>query len=168
MKERSMTTTTDTRASESSTNAGAGGQNSGGQGGDGQSGDRGGPLASVRQSAADAYETARERTASAYSSARETAASAGRRTADGIDGNPMAALVGGLALGAIVGALLPATRQERQLFGSVGRRLNDTARQAATAARDAGKKQLDGFTDQALGAVKASASAAADSVRGES
>lgn len=156
-----MTTTTDTRASQSSTNKGTGGSGAGGQDGDG------GKLASVRQSAADAYQAARERTAAAYSTARDTAASAGRRTADGIDGNPMAALVGGLALGAIAGALFPVTRQERQLFGNVGRRVNDTARQAATAARDAGKKQLDGFTDQALGAVRASASAAAGSVRGE-
>ena len=153
-----MTTTTDTSASQSTNSRGTGGSSTGGDGG---------TLASVRQSAADAYQTARERTSAAYASARETAASAGRRTADGIDGNPMAALVGGLALGAIAGALLPIARQERQLFGNVGRRINDTARQAALAARDAGKEQLDGFTDQALGAVRASASAAADSVRGD-
>ena len=154
-----MSTTTDTRASESSTNSGAGDQAGGSDGG--------GRLASVRQSAADAYQSARERTANVYSSARDTAASAGRRTADGIDGNPMAALVGGIALGAIVGALVPLSRQERQLLGSTGRRLTDTARDALVAARDAGKKQLDGFTDQALGAVRASASAAADTVKGE-
>jgi ElaB/YqjD/DUF883 family membrane-anchored ribosome-binding protein len=156
-----MSTTTDTRASESSTNSGAGGQGS-----DGQGSGSGGPLASVRQSAADAYQAARDRTSTAYSTARETAASAGRRTADGIDGNPMVALVGGIALGAIVGAVVPVSRQERQLFGNAGRRLNDTAREALVAARDAGKQQLDGFTDQALGAVKASASAAADKMRG--
>ena len=154
-----MSTTTDTRASESSTNSGTGGQGGGN--------DSGGALASVRQSAADAYQAARERTASAYSSARQTAASAGRRTADGIDGNPMAAVVGGLALGAIVGALVPLSRGERKLFGSTGKRLNDTAREAMVAARDAGKQQLDGFTDQALDAVKASANAAADTVKGE-
>src|SRR3954471_6837138 len=154
------TTTTDTSASESTNSRGAGNGAGGSSGGADA-----GRLAAVRQSAADAYEAARERTASAYSSARETAATAGRRTADGIDGNPMAALVGGLALGAIAGALLPIARQERQLFGNVGKRINDTARQAALAARDAGKERLDGFTDQALGAVRASASAAADSVR---
>ena len=154
-----MTTTTDTSATQSTTSKGTGGSEAGGS--------DGGRLASVRQSAADAYEAARQRTASAYSSARQTASSAGKRTADGIDGNPMAALVGGLALGAIVGALVPATRRERELFGNVGRRMNDTARQAVVAARDAGKEKLDGFTDQALGAVRASASAAAGSVRGD-
>jgi ElaB/YqjD/DUF883 family membrane-anchored ribosome-binding protein len=153
-----MTATTDTRASESSTNSGAGGQGGGSE--------SGGTLASVRQSAAEAYQAARQRTASAYSSARDTAASAGRRTADGIDDYPMAAVVGGLALGAIVGVLVPLSRQERQMFGSTGRRLNDTAREALIAARDAGKKELDGFTDQALDAVKASASAAAGKVKG--
>ena len=152
------TTTTDTSASQSTNSKGAGGRGETG-------GNEGGRLASVRQTAADAYETARQRTASAYSAAREPASSAGRRTADGIDGNPMAALVGGLALGAIVGALFPTTRRERDLLGNVGRRVNDTARQAVTAARDAGKEKLDGFTDQALGAVRASAGAAADSVR---
>ena len=151
-------TTTDTQTRDTSTTSGAEGGRSG-------SGD-GGTLASVRQTAAEAYQTARERTSAAYSSARETAASAGRRTADGIEGNPMAAVIGGLALGAIAGALVPILRQERQLFGNVGRRINDTARQAAVAARDAGKEKLDGFTDQALGAVRASASAAAGTVRG--
>ena len=154
-----MSTTTDTSPTRSTSSKGTG---------DGAgSSDDAGRLAAVRQTAADAYQAARERTATAYSAARDTAASAGRRTADGIDGNPMAAVVGGLALGAIAGVLIPIARQERQLFGNVGRRLNDTARQAAMAARDAGKERLDGFTDQALGAVRASASAAADSVRGD-
>lgn len=133
---------------------------------DSGTGGDGGALASVRQSAADAYQAARERTASAYSSARQGAASAGRRTADGIDGNPMAAVIGGLALGAIVAALVPVSRREKKLLGDVGRRINDTARDAAAAARDAGKERLDGFTDQALGAVRASAKAAAGKVRG--
>jgi ElaB/YqjD/DUF883 family membrane-anchored ribosome-binding protein len=153
------TATTDTSATQSTTSKGAGGGEAGGNGDTGR-------LASVRQSAADAYEAARQRTATAYSSARQTASSASRKTAEGIDGNPMAALVGGLALGAIVGALIPATRRERELLGNVGRRMNDTARQAVVAARDAGKEKLDGFTDQALGAVRAAAGAAADSTGG--
>jgi ElaB/YqjD/DUF883 family membrane-anchored ribosome-binding protein len=126
----------------------------------------GGRLSAAQQGAADAYRAARERTSAAYASARQTATSAARSTADGIEGNPMVAVVGGLALGAIAGVLLPVSRQERQLFGNVGRRINDTAREAALAARDAGREQLDGFTDRALGAVRASANAAADSVRG--
>ena len=157
-----MATTSD--KARTSANSSGTASSGGGTGGDGGGS---GALSGVRQSAADAYQAARDRTAAAYSTARETAVSAGRRTAEGIDTNPMAAVVGGLALGAIVGVLMPLSRQERQLFGSTGQRLTDTAREALIAARDAGKEQLDGFTDQALDAVKASANAAAGKVKGK-
>ncbi len=128
-------------------------------------------LAAVSDTAADAYRTARERTAAAYEEARGSARSAGRRAAEGIEANPVAAVVGGLAIGALAAAFLPRTQRENALLGDVGRRLNDTARDAARAARDAGRKQidelglsrdgvrrrLDDFTDRAIGAVKSSA-----------
>ena len=149
-------------------------------GGAGPSGADGNRLSGVRQSAADAYEAARERSAAAYASAREAARKAGRRAGDGLDSNPLAVVAGGLALGALLGALLPRSRQEEEWLGPVGRRINDTAREAATAARDAGrrqldelglsrdgaKKRLDAFTDQAIGVVKSSAGAAGERVRG--
>ena len=172
--------TTDARATASTTNSGAGTGTDGG----------GGRLSGVRQSASEAYEAARDRTASAYEaararaggayeSARGTAASAGRRTAQGIDANPMAAVVGGLALGVIAGALLPRSRREEELIGPVGRKVTDTAREAARAARDAGRQQIDElglsrdgvtrrlneFTDKAVGAVRSSASAAKGAVK---
>lgn len=176
-------TTTDGRATASTTNSGTGaGGTSGGDAG-------GGRLGTVRQSAAEAYESARERTSAAYQaareragdaydSARETARSAGRRTAEGIDSNPFAAIVGGLAIGAIAAALIPRTQREEQLLGGVGRKVTDTAREAARAARDAGRDQIeelglsrDGvqrrlneFTDKAVGAVRSSAGAAKDAV----
>jgi len=126
--------------------------------------------------ARQAYESARERTAAAYAAARDRAGSAyesaGRRAGEGIDSNPVAAVVGGLALGAIVAALLPRTRREDELLGTAGRRLNDSAREAARAAREAGRGQLDElglnkdglkgkldeFTGRAVGAIKDSAS----------
>ena len=125
-------------------------------------------LSTVGAGAADAYRAARERTATAYEGARAGARSAGRRTLDGIEANPVAAVVGGLALGAIAAALLPKTRQEEQLLGNVGRRLNDTARDAARTAAERGREQivdlglnregvrrkLDEFTDRAIGAVQ--------------
>jgi ElaB/YqjD/DUF883 family membrane-anchored ribosome-binding protein len=119
----------------------------------------------IRRSAADAYQAARERTASAYAAARDSARTAGQRTAERIDTNPMAAVVGGLALGAIAGALLPRTQREEELLGPVGRRITDTAKEATRAARDASRQQLDDFTDRAVGALRSSASAAAESVR---
>src|SRR5665213_871824 len=79
--------------------------------------------------AADAYQAARERTSAFYGSARDSARDAGRRTVEGIESNPMAVVVGGLALGVLIGALVPGSRRERELFGPVGRRITDTARE---------------------------------------
>lgn len=160
-----MTSTTDDRpASASATNSGAGD--------DGREGN--GRTAAARQ----AFESARERTAAAYATARERAGNAyetaGRRTSEGIDSNPVAAVVGGLAIGALVAALLPRTSREDEMLGSVGRKITDSAREAANAAKEAGKGQLDElglsrdglrskldeFTDRAVGAVKSSAGAA--------
>ena len=158
-----MSSTTDERpAAASATNKGAGAD----------SGESRVPAA--RQ----AYESARERTAAAYAAARDRAGSAyesaGRRAGEGIDSNPVAAVFGGLALGAIIAALLPRTRREDEYLGSAGRRLNDSAREAARAAREAGRGQLDElglnkdglrskldeFTGRAVGALKDSAGAA--------
>jgi ElaB/YqjD/DUF883 family membrane-anchored ribosome-binding protein len=154
--------TTDTSATQSTTNSGAGGGTTGSGASGGSSG---GPLSAVGTKAADAYEAARERTAAAYAAARERAGNVGQRTAESIDAAPMAAVIGGLALGAIAGALIPRSAREEQLLGSTGRRLADTARDAVRAARDASREQLDGFTDRAVGALRSSADAAAESVR---
>lgn len=166
-----MTSKTDDRpASASANNTGA------------DDGEDGGRTAAARQ----AFESARERTAAAYATARERAGSAyetaGRRTSEGIDSNPVAAVIGGLAIGAIVAALLPRTDREEELLGGVGRKINDSAREAARAARESGKAQLDElglsrdglrgkldeFTDRAVGAVKSSAGAAAGAARNKS
>ena len=150
-----------------------------------------GGIAGVRQSAADAYESTRERTNAAYQAAREragsalegvreTARTASDRASQGIESNPMAAIVGGLALGVIAGAVLPKTQREQALLGPAGRKIHDTAREAARAAKDAGREQIDElglnrdtvqrrlgeFTDRAVGAVKSSAGAAAETVTG--
>jgi ElaB/YqjD/DUF883 family membrane-anchored ribosome-binding protein len=154
--------TTNTSATASTTNSGAdGGTNKS----SGSGGGSGGPLSAVGTKAADAYEAARERTSAAYAAARERAGNVGQRTAESIDAAPMAAVLGGLALGAIAGALIPRSAREEQLLGNAGRRLSDTAREAVRAARDAGRGQLDGFTDRAVEALRSSADAAAESVR---
>jgi hypothetical protein len=165
-----MTSTTDDRpASASANNSGAGAEGS----------DSHGRTAAARQ----AFESARERTVAAYATARERAESAyetaGRKASQGIDSNPVAAVVGGLAVGAIVAALLPRTSREEELLGGVGRKIADSAREAASAAKEAGRGQLDElglsrdglrskldeFTDRAVGAVKTSAGAAAGAAR---
>lgn len=67
--------------------------------------------------------------------ARDTAAQLGE--------NPLALLAGGLALGVVIGALLPRFAKERELLNPVGRKLADRATAAARAAREAGKQEID-------------------------
>jgi hypothetical protein len=77
----------------------------------------------------------RERAIEAYGSARE-------RARGQVDGSPLLALGGGLALGALIAALLPKSKAEDRLLGSVGGRITDTARTAADAAKEAGREKL--------------------------
>ncbi|MCL6697560.1 hypothetical protein LZ496_02010 [Sphingomonas sp. NSE70-1] len=77
----------------------------------------------------------RERAIEAYDSARE-------RTRDGIDAAPIMALGGGLALGALIAALLPRTETEKKLVGPLGGRITDGARAAASAAKEASREKL--------------------------
>lgn len=129
--------------------------------------------------AGDAYGSARERAGDAYGAARDRASQARRATAEGVDDNPFVAILGGIAVGALIGALLPRTQREDEALGPIAERLGDAARAAVFAARDAGKQSLDelgvnreaalGKVDQFVdGAVKAASSAgnaAADAVR---
>lgn len=100
-------------------------------------------LDSARARATEAYGSARERAADAYDTARENAAKAGKKAQEGVDANPLAAVFGGLALGALVAALLPRTKGESEAFGKVGKRVNDAAKDAAGKARAKGADALD-------------------------
>ncbi len=111
---------------------------------------------------------AREKALEAYDSARDGAAVATRKASDGIDEAPLIALAGGLAIGALVAALLPKTAKEAELLGGFGGRLTDKARAAADAAKDAGKAKLDelGLTrDAGADALKSILKGAGDAAR---
>lgn len=97
----------------------------------------------ARLRASDAYDTAAAKTGEWYEEAREGVSSAGRKTGDFIQKNPLAALFGGLAIGGLLGSLLPGTRRERDLIGPYGRDLNSRARDAASAAGQVGRERLD-------------------------
>ena len=84
----------------------------------------------------------RERAIDAYDSARERASVAGTSARDGLGRAPLLTLGGGLALGAVVAALLPRTRVEERVLGKVGARVTDSARAAADAAKEAGREKL--------------------------
>lgn len=133
----------------------------------------------ARATATDAISSARDRASELADSARVTASDVSRRTADGVDANPVAALIGGLALGALAAAVLPRTRKEDELLGDIGGKINDTARNAAQAAKETGRDKLEELgvnkdsamdkvrevAQQAADLVKDSASAAASSVK---
>jgi ElaB/YqjD/DUF883 family membrane-anchored ribosome-binding protein len=95
-----------------------------------------------RNRAADAYQSARERTYSAYETARERAADVTRQASEQISVYPVGAVIGGLAVGALLGFLLPASRREQNLLGATGKRITDAAREAAQRGLDAGKEQV--------------------------
>ena len=118
-----------------------GGNRTGGTGGTGGSG-TGGTGAS-RNRAAEAYQTARERTQSAYEAARDRAADVTRQASEQISVYPVGAVIGGLAVGALLGFLMPSTRREQDLLGSTGKRITDAAREAAQRGIDAGKEQIE-------------------------
>jgi hypothetical protein len=119
-------------------------------------------------------QTPRERAIEAYDSARRTAG-------DGIGEAPLLALAGGLAAGAVLAALIPASRKERELLGPVAGRIKDKAGDAVNAARDAGQARLDELglsrdkgvetlrtiAEGAGDAAKASAEAAVSALRRE-
>ncbi len=137
---------------------------------------------SLRDKAEDAIDGARERAIDAYDSARDSATAAGRKASDQLGEAPLAVLAGGIAAGAILAALLPTSRREKQLLAPVTDSLKDKASAAVEAAksagqarlgelgltRDAGGEAFRSIVDGATDALKASAKAAATAVRGES
>ena len=84
----------------------------------------------------------KDKAESALGNSRDVAADAARRTAERIDANPLGIVVGGLALGALVGALLPRTAQERELLAPIGKTIGERARAAVAAARETGQAEL--------------------------
>ena len=90
-------------------------------------------------------------------------------------------LAGGIAVGAVLAALLPTSRRERALLNPLTDSIKDRAAAAVNAAKDAGQARLDelGLTrdaggetirkivDGATDALKTSAKAATNKVRGE-
>jgi ElaB/YqjD/DUF883 family membrane-anchored ribosome-binding protein len=90
----------------------------------------------------DGLDQARDAMSDAYATARGKAQSAGKSAADGLDSNPMAALFGGLAIGAVLGALLPRTEREARVLGSVGEKVRAATDEAVDAAKGAGREKL--------------------------
>lgn len=138
-------------------------------------------LNTVKERTATAYSASRDKAGEAVEAARVKASLAARRAADGIDENPIAALIGGLALGAVAGALLPGTRREKEMLGPIGAKAGEAGKIAAQAARAAGiqklaelgissesaREQASKLFDGAVKAVGEAGSAAGKAVRGK-
>lgn len=97
----------------------------------------------ARDKASHAYESARTKANEAVDLSRDKAREAARQTAETIETNPMGVLVGGLALGAIIAAVIPRGRREKELLAPVGKRVAASATAAIAAAKAAGKEELD-------------------------
>jgi len=67
----------------------------------------------------------------------------GETASQQIDNSPLIAVGVGLALGAVLGAVIPASRKESELLGSVGSRITDKGYETADRAREMGRQKFD-------------------------
>ena len=88
------------------------------------------------------YDKARATASKTYHETRDKVSDAARTAVEAIEKNPLAILVGGVAIGALAGAIIPRSAKEKELLAPLGARLGDSARQAFSAAREAGKQEL--------------------------
>ena len=105
---------------------------------------------------------------------RGWASEATNRVGGTIDEAPLIAIGAGLAAGALLAALLPTSRKEREVLAPVGDRITGAARDAADAARRAGSDKLkelgltpDAIVDKAGEAAREAAQAAVGTFRDE-
>lgn len=133
----------------------------------------------AKKIAKGALEKSRGAATRGVQTSRDFATKAVVKSSDSIDRNPIAIVLGGLAIGAIIGALLPDTQQEKKILGKAGKKLNKRALDAADAAKKAGQSKMDSLgvnpdaardqfrtlVGKATEALKAAASAASEAAR---
>jgi ElaB/YqjD/DUF883 family membrane-anchored ribosome-binding protein len=123
----------------------------------------------ARQKASVAFEKSKDAAVTGVEQSKEIARKAKAKTSDGIDKNPLAIVLGGIAIGAIVGALLPRTERETKVFGKAGKKLNKKARmdQVDTLGLngEAMRAQFRELVSKAALAVKAAGQAATEAAK---
>lgn len=124
---------------------------------------------SLRDRASHAYESAVNRAGETAETSREALRDAAHQTGDFVESNPLSVLAGGLALGAIVGALVPRSEREKDLLAPVGKKVGMAAMAAFAAAKEAGRGELadrgltkDGAREQAKSLLQGVATAASN------
>lgn len=99
-------------------------------------------LSTSRAKAGEALKASKARVRDSKAAAAERARLAREKAAEQMESNPLAAVAGGLAVGAIIAALLPRTARENRLVGPVSRSVKATARTAAKVAGNVAKVEL--------------------------
>jgi ElaB/YqjD/DUF883 family membrane-anchored ribosome-binding protein len=99
--------------------------------------------AAARQKASVAFEKGKDAAVTGVEQSKVIARQAKAKTIESVDKSPLAIILGGIAIGAIVGALLPRTERETKMLGKAGKKLNKKARKIAEAAKVAGMSQVD-------------------------
>jgi hypothetical protein len=99
--------------------------------------------AAARQKASVAFEKGKDAAATGVEQSKVIARQAKAKTIESVDKSQLAIILGGIAIGAIVGALLPRTERETKVLGKAGKKLNKKARKIAEAAKVAGMSQVD-------------------------
>ncbi len=133
----------------------------------------------VKDKAGSAYDSSRDAVKHGAEVTRDKARELGSKTGEQVQNNPIAMLFGGLAIGAVLGALLPRTQREAEVLGKTGRDLKARATSAFQAAKEAGSQQIDelglsgdavknqfkSLVDKAGGAAKTAGKAAAQGAK---
>ncbi len=123
----------------------------------------------------------REKAAERVAATKDVAKKAAAKSEETITNSPLAIVAGGAALGVLIGALLPKSKTEGKYVGAAGRKINETAKTAYEAAKDASRDQISemGLTNdnmreqfkdmfgKAIEAAKTAMAAAQDAVKEE-
>jgi ElaB/YqjD/DUF883 family membrane-anchored ribosome-binding protein len=118
----------------------------------------------ARETTSDMYGKARETTAGAYDKAREAAGTMTRSVSSALESTrgvanfmqeqPIVLAGIGVAIGAIIGAMLPTTRTEERYMGPAAQSLKDDAREMAREQWERGKHLAEDSWDEAKDAAR--------------
>ena len=90
-----------------------------------------------------AYESSNQGGTGRRAAAREKVSDLGSSASQRIDNSPLMAVGAGVALGAVLGAVLPTTRKEKELLAPLGSKIHEAGTGAVDRARDMSKQKFD-------------------------
>lgn len=98
--------------------------------------------ANARNKARNALDASKSAAGKTVETSKRISSNAKAKTGETIETSPLAMVACGVAIGAIVAALLPKSEREKKVLGGAGRKLNDTAKIAVKAAKSAGAAHM--------------------------